>query len=225
MLRAGALWLSLVLPGVSAAQDPSASTRAPAAWSVAAFAGTAWNARTRLVIRQEGSADLAFTARYATRAFEPPFYYAVRIGRWRGGGGWDLELLHHKIYLQDPPPEVGRFEVTHGYNLLTFQRGWGGTAGRVRVGAGVVVGHAASEIRGRYQDGGGNLFGGYHLAGPVLQVGAGRTWGLTGPLAALLESRATAAWAEVPVAGGSATVPNVALHLLGGVGWTLRGGP
>ncbi len=224
MGRGGVRWLLAVLPAVAAAQEPAAG--APrAAWTVHLLGGTAWNAPTRLVIRQAGSADVAMTARYATRAFEPPFYYAVRVGRWGAGGGWDLELLHHKLYLQDLPPEVARFEVTHGYNLLTVQRGWRVQALRVRAGAGVVIAHPTSDVRGRFLQGGGNLAGGYHLAGPALQGGAGGAWPLGGPFAVLAEARLTAAWAEVPVAGGSATVPNLALHALLGVGWRSGGRP
>jgi hypothetical protein len=209
-------------PAVLAAQGADTRAAPGTKWAVDVLAGGAWNVPSRLVIRQEGSADLAFTARYATRGLDAPFYYAVRVGRWRTDRGWDLDLLHHKLYLESPPPEVGRFEVTHGYNQLTLQRGWGRAGARLRLGAGVVVAHTTSEVRGRFQDGGGNLVGGYHLAGVAAQVGGSRAWRIGGPVSVLLETRLSAAWAEVPVAGGSATVPNAAMHVLAGVGWKAR---
>jgi hypothetical protein len=220
MAGARVLAMLLVLPVPVGAQGPEPARPESARWSLEVFAGTAWNAPTRLVIQQAGFPDIALTAHYETKAFQPPFYYAARVGRWRGRAGWDLELLHHKIHLTDPPAEVTRFEVTHGYNLITVQRGWSAWAGRIRVGAGVVVGHAASEVRGRYQGGGGNLFGGYHLAGPAVQVAAGRRWTVAGRLFVGAETKATAAWARVPVAGGSAMAPNLALHVLAGLGWS-----
>ena len=143
-------------------------------------------------------------------------------GRWAAevhlGGSWNL--THHKLYLADPPDAVQSFAVSHGYNLLTLHRLVEHDARRYGLGAGLVIAHPESEVRGRRLDErGGPLGRGYHLAGPTL--GALASWlpaRRDGPYATA-EARLTVSYARVPVAGGHARVPNVALHVTMGVGW------
>jgi hypothetical protein len=206
-------WLALALQGPAArAQEPG--------WSVEGFLGGAWNLPTRLTIRQDGQPDIVATARYSTHGLRLPVYYAARAGRWGPGSGWELELLHHKLYLDEPPALVQHFEVTHGFNLVSVLRGWREGAIRLRAGCGAVVAHAESEVRGARLRHGGNLPGGYHLAGLAVQAAGGRRFGSARGPFAVVEVKLTAALARVPVASGSASVPNLAVHLLVGAGWT-----
>ncbi|HEX8244005.1 MAG TPA: hypothetical protein VF541_10930 [Longimicrobium sp.] len=186
---------------------------AQARWSVEAFGGTALSLRTPLTIRQRGQADVRLTARWSTRPLRDAPYYAYRVERWSGDTAWSLELLHHKLYLENPPPEVGHFEVSHGYNLLTLSRVWARGAWDVRAGAGAVVAHAESKVRGREHA------SGYRLSGAAAQLGLGRRLPLGRHLSVVAEGKATGAWARVPVADGSAEVPNAAVHALVGAGW------
>ncbi|HXE56754.1 MAG TPA: hypothetical protein VNK43_02030 [Gemmatimonadales bacterium] len=188
--------------------------------SVEAFAGTALNLPTPLRIAQAGEADLDFTARYRTRPFHESPYYALRLGFWGDGGtGWLLDFVHHKLYLDNPPAEVQNFEITHGFNLLAASRAWRRGAMVYAVGAGVVITHHENVVRGRASEGGGPFGGGYRLGGGTVMGTVGRRFPLVAALFLSADLRASLSYAEVPVAGGKARVPNVAAHLHAGLGY------
>ena len=199
----------------------AASPALAAEWELRLGLGAVSNLASPLTVRQGSFEEIRVDdADYETRPFESPVYYSVRAGRWDAGRGWELELIHLKLFLSDPPPEIQRFAVSHGYNLVTVNRGW--DLGRVvlRLGAGGVIAHPESTIRGRTAPEEGGLFdSGYHLTGPAVQgaaewrLGLGERWVLG------VEGKATAARAEVPVAGGEAEVPSYALHALVGLGY------
>ncbi|HYO12350.1 MAG TPA: hypothetical protein VE685_04035 [Thermoanaerobaculia bacterium] len=193
-------------------------------WTFQASVGLVANLETSLTIRQDGFEEIEIDdADYETRPFEGPLYYALRAGRWRGRTGWELELIHHKLFLQNHPPEVQRFDVSHGYNFVTVNRGWDLRRFLVRSGAGVVIAHPENEVRDLVLAGEEtNLPGGYHLAGPAVQVGVEKRFVLGESWFFGLEGKVSAAWAEVPVTGGEAEVPNVAAHVLLGAGWRWR---
>lgn len=185
--------------------------------------GSSYNLPVPLRVEQTGQPALRITARYDTRGLSRPVYYAVRLALGGEALRWEVELIHQKLHLRNRPPEVQRFEITHGYNLLLLNRvrflsGWG-----LRAGAGVVLPHPESVVRGRVLEEDGGLLGwGYHLTGPALQVAAtGRLPG-RGRLRLRAEAKLTAAYARVPVAGGRAVAPNVALHGLIGLGYRVR---
>jgi hypothetical protein len=160
----------------SAALLAVAQPAAGAEWGVQLLFGGPLNLRTPLTIRQGGEPDVHVRARWATRPFESPIYYGVGGFRREGGREWALELLHHKLYLRNPPPEVQRFSISHGYNLVLASYGielahgiWS------RLGGGAVVAHPESTVRGRTLDEGRGLFGlGYHLAGPAVSARGSR---------------------------------------------------
>lgn len=204
--------------------SPSGVRAQSARWTVELLGGAAVNAPMPLRIRQRGTPDLRFLARYETRPWEGAPYYAYRVGRWsQGERAWELELVHHKLYLADPPSEVQRFEITHGFNLLLLNRAVRRSGVVLRAGAGLVVAHPESIVRGRVlASNGGGLGGGYHLAGPAVQLAVARRIRLGGGWALTVEGKATGAYARVPVAGGRATVANVAAHGLAGVAYAWR---
>ncbi len=188
--------------------------------SFAAFGGTAFNLRTNLTIRQAGQPDISLSARYDTHALEMPPYYAWRIAVARRTGSWEVQFIHHKIHLSNTPDAVHKFEVTHGFNLLTLN--WARPVGPVtlRVGGGAVIAHAESVIRGMSNSGqGSNLDGGYHLTGPAVLLGVGKEFDLSKRWFLALDAQVIAGWAHVPVAEGWADAPDVALHALVGVGF------
>lgn len=176
--------------------------------------GSAHNFATTLTIRQDGFPDLRYSARYSTRPLDGAPYLAVRCAWWKGSRGWEVQVLHHKLYLEDPQLPVERFEVTHGYSLVTLQRA--GTVGgwEWRVGAGAVVAHPESTIRRM------TVVTGYGLTGPSAIAGVGRLWSLGKHVIVSGETQLSAARARVHVAAGTADVPNVALHGLIGVGFS-----
>lgn len=212
---------ALLLLAATAAGDPL--------WRLDISGGSAWNAATPLTIRQEGEEPVRFIARYRTRPFADVPYYAVRVGRGRAAR-WEAELIHHKIYLDNPPPEVEQFRATHGFNLLSLGRSWPVGRARpyadrraeLRFGAGPMLTHPISIVRGRAYEGGRYLFGtGWLLSGIGVQFGAGHRWRLGRAVELVAEFKATAALAELPVADGRAETPNAALHGLLGLGFRL----
>lgn len=187
-----------------------------AAWSIDVSAGSAQSLPTRLVIRQQGEPDIDFIARYRTRPLAEVPYYDVRIGR----NGWELELVHHKLYLENRPAEVALFEITHGYNLILANRAFTVGGFQLRPGAGIVLAHPEATIRGeRFDESRGILRTGWYVSGPAAQLGFGREFPLGRHWAIAGELKATAAWARVPVPRGTADVPNLAGHALVGVGY------
>ena len=176
--------------------------------------GGAQSFDSSLHVEQSGQPALDVDADWDTRPFEAPLYYALRISRTGHRGGWALHLAHHKLHLQNPPPEIQRFSISHGYNLLTFERGFVVSGFELWGGAGVVIAHPESTIRGQAQpEDEGGIGRGYHLTGPTVAVAAARPLWRSGHLALVPELRFTLARANVPVAGGEASAPNFAFHL------------
>jgi hypothetical protein len=142
----------------------------------------------------------------------------VRFGLWRRESGWELQFLHHKIALTDEPPEIDKFEVSHGWNLLTIQRASHAKVLDWRVGAGPVIAHAEGTVRGR--DGGDGLFGrGYYVSGAGALAGAGKSLAIWRSLFATLEGQVTYSWARIPINTGHARTTNLAFHFLLGLGF------
>lgn len=185
-----------------------------------AMLGTAWNLPMTLEVRQEGGAWIRLRARYETRAFEFPVYYVARgLLVDDAGRGWSLDLVHHKIYLTNPPPEIGEFAISHGYNLLAVHRvgpyrpwHWG-------VGGGVVIAHPENTVRGlKLSEKRGLFRDGYYLAGTAASAIAGRRFALGSHAHLVAEARLAFAWARVPVVDGDAVAPHVGLHVTVGLG-------
>ena len=159
-------------------------------------------------------------AHWLTHPSQDAHYFAARVGLWSERRGWELQLLHHKLYLTNPTPEIESFEVSHGWNLLTIQRASHGRVLDWRVGAGAVIAHAEGIIRGRQVDEGNGLFGhGYYVSGPAAVVGAGKTVTIWRGLFATAEGQVTFSWARIPIQGGHARTGNVAFHALLGLGF------
>lgn len=201
--------------------SPAAAPARPAvSWVLQVSTGTAVQAHSRLQIDQDGEPGLDFTAHYETRPYSAGApYYAIRLGRWVGNAAWELETHHHLVTLVDNPPEVEEFAITHGYNLNTVNRAWLVSGFVLRAGAGIVITHPESLVRGKQYRGDEGFAQGFSLSGVCGQLGAEKRIPLWDKLFLSLEGKATAAWAKVPIADGDATVPNYALHVLAGLGY------
>jgi hypothetical protein len=183
------------------------------------LAGAPLNLSAPMAIRQEGARPLQLSGAYRADAWRAPIYWALRATRRTAAGAWSLELMHHKVYLDDPPPEVGSFSVSHGFNFITLQRAWLHSIAELRAGAGVILAHPESAVRGRrYDEHQGILGAGYHLAGPAALVAVARRHAPRPGLSVSIEARASVAPAHVPIEGGEARFTNVALHLIVGIG-------
>jgi hypothetical protein len=211
-------WLVLLLPLLAAGNLPAMAQ----GLSAEVFAGTAWSLPLPLRVEQPDEAPIRFRARYSTRPWRGSPYYAYRLGYRH----WSAELVHHKLYLENPPPDIGHFEVSHGYNLAMVSRAlpFGDSPTLFRVGLGLVVGHPEGRIRGKAINPVSSLLGGgYHISGLCLQAAVGPQLGIADHWFFRPEAKLTAAWARMPLAGGGkVTVPNIALHTLLGFGYRSR---
>ncbi len=189
------------------------------------FGGTAWSVPVPLVVRLPDQ-RIAVTARYETRPFADAPYYAYRVGTGRDGRGMEAELVHHKLYLPDPPPPIEHFESTHGYNLVYANAVAPAAGWQLRLGLGLVVAHPEGRIAGRRvgrRTGRARTLigGGYHIAGATTQVALGRRYALgrgRTVATAAPELKLTGAFARVPLEDGDVLLPNVAVHALAGLG-------
>lgn len=206
----------LVLPALLAAAPAYATEK----HSVELLLGGALNASTTLEVEQEGESDLEITADYSTRPFEFPVYYTLRYSRFGAHGAWELQFTHHKIHLENTTAEIERFEITDGFNIFALNRTLPAGPVDLRAGAGVVITHVDSRIRGASPSGVGMFDTGYEFGGPVLLAGAGRRFGLSDRWTGALDAQVTVGWANVSVADGEARTTNVAFHLMFGVGYT-----
>ncbi len=177
--------------------------------------GMAESLQTSLTIRQSDFEDLDFDADYETQPFTDPVYYSLRAGWWRGRGGWELEVIHHKLILRNPPPELRRFEISHGYNYVTVNCGWDLGRLLLRAGAGAILAHPEGSVRGQPV----NPENEYHWTGPALQVGAEKRLAFRERWVLGIEGKISAARAVIPIPGGDVDAPNVAVHALVGLGY------
>jgi len=193
---------------------------AAASWELEGRLGGAWNAGLPIVIQQQGYENLRFTAELRTRGLDPPLYYGGRITAWQSGRGWAIDLVHHKLHLEEPPPEVRSFAISHGYNLLTLQRLFARDRWRYGAGLGAVVAHPESEVRGLvFEETQGLFRDGYYVAGVTAAGLAGHSLAIGSRFLVAAEARLTWSSARVPIAQGSARVPNLALHGTVGLTW------
>ena len=187
--------------------------------SVDALAGTSFSVPSRLSIYQSGQPTLRFTAHYSTKPLDDTPYFVVRIGLWKNNTAWLLDLIHHKLYLDNPPPEVEYFRITYGFNIVSVGRAWRKGGLVYSAGLGAVFTHASSSVRGRpYLGTGGPFNKGYTVTGASVLGGAEYRIGLGEGSYLALDGKLSVAYVQVHVSRGEAHVPNAALHLSAGVG-------
>lgn len=182
---------------------------ASARWSLEVGTGSSYSFFSPLVIRQTGFPDIRLNGKFNTEPFTEVPYYDVRLAR----GDWELELVHHKLYLQNPPPEVQAFQITHGFNFITANHRWTLFGFDVRAGAGMVLAHPQTTIRDSVFDEHSGIFGlGFFVSGVSAQAGLGWRYRLSPRFDAGTEVKLTGAAARVPIAGGTVDIANFAMH-------------
>jgi len=180
--------------------------------------GGAYNFDTNLVIDPDGEKREDFTAKYANKPFEDAPYYMVRAGMWGDdGNAWEVELIHHKLYLDNPPESIKNMEMTHGYNLLTINRAWKMKNDYTfRLGAGVVMPHLEGTTKSGKDLMGEHFLGaGFSFGGPTVQVTMAKRFYVTKTVFASLEGKFTTSYAKIELEeGGEVVAPNVAAHVI-----------
>ena len=201
----------------------SAGVKGQRTWSFNFSGGDAYCFDMPLTITQEGYEKLRFKAHYYTEAFVFPVYYSWKIGTQKERHGWELELTHLKIYLDNKPVEIQHFAVSHGYNYVTINRIWDFNFMIFRAGAGVIIAHPESIVRNQEYDTQQGLFNrGYHFSGSGIQVSAEKRFPIVKGLVFSLEAKAAAAIARVGISNGNAIVPQAGFHGLFGLGYTFN---
>jgi hypothetical protein len=184
-------------------------------WRLEAWFGDAFNLGTPLTIEQQGEPDLNINADWSTRPWIPTWYYAGRVAKWNGNAAWAFEYMHHKLYLDNPPPEVAAFRITNGINNLLIERQWRVGGWELGVGAGPSFAVPISRVRGKtYRRPGSGIFGShYELAGATVIGMVQRRLKLLPYTYGSLSVKTTLTHLDVKVADGRARLNNVALHL------------
>lgn len=183
------------------------------------YTGLPYNIPLPLTISQEDEADLNLTAKFNSEPFNIPIFWVWRISLWNGGTAWELEAVHHKLFLANNPPEVQEFSISHGLNLITINRGWNFSALIFRIGAGIALAHPETTVRNRtLPEDGGIFHWGYYLTGPALLLSAGKNFRLSDYFYVTCEARINSAYAYIPIKNGSARLYNVSLQLILGAG-------
>ena len=194
--------------------------------SVSFATGAVYNLPLPLSIRQFGESKLSLTAKYTTKPFTAPFYYQIRYSRLKQNKGFEIEFIHHKLYLETKHEDIQEFTVTNGFNLLfvnmVFKKDiLPNTSFLWRFGGGPVITHPESKIRNKKfsEDGGLSWFDddGYFVSGLAFQAACELDYMVMSHLSFFAETKLSAAFASVPVASGFADMYNIALHGLLGV--------
>lgn len=189
-------------------------------WSFELHGGEVYNVPMPLTIRQQGYPDLKLTARYASESLILPVYVDSRLIRCQDGKSWELEFLHHKLYLKNNTPEIQQFSISHGFNMIMVNRGFDRKTFQYRAGAGFVLTHPESVIRNQaFGDATNDWDMGYFVSGPVVNLSAGKHFRIANRFYLNAEAKTTLAYVNVKVAGGNADVYNIAFHLILGIGY------
>lgn len=196
-------------------------------WSFELYGGGVYNARLPLVIKQNGYPEIRINkAIYHSEPFNDPFYMGGRISKWFDDKSLELEFLHHKLYLINKPPEVERFSLSHGYNMLTVNHGILFKKIIFRAGLGPLFVHPENTVRGmKYPEGGKypNLPG-HTLTGIVFNLGLAKQFRFGKYFFINAEGKFNASAGKVPIVNGYAKVYNIALQLIlgPGVNWKIK---
>ncbi len=209
-------WLGLILASTVLAGTASSQE----SLVIELATGLPYNVPLPLAIHQAGAPDLRVTAHYSSEPFVVPISWVWRIGYWSGNTGWEFEAIHHKVFLDNRPREIGEFSISHGLNILTVNRAWEIADFLLRVGGGIALTHPENIIRGKTLPEDKGIFGmGYYISGPALNISAGKHFALLGNLTGLLELKAFSSFASIPVVDGDASFYHIAFQLSFGLGY------
>jgi hypothetical protein len=195
------------------------ATQAQARWTFELHGGAVFNVPMSLQIKQQTYPDIKLLARYNTEGFTLPVYWDLRFGRWKSARLWEVELIHHKLYLDNTTPEVQKFNISHGFNMIMMNRGFEKNSFRYRAGVGIVLAHPESIVRGKeFGNSTDDWDTGYFLTGPVLNLAISRPICLGSRFYLNPEAKITFAYSHIRIAEGHANIYNLAFHLILGFG-------
>jgi len=192
-------------------------------WSAEFYGGLAGNVPLPLLIKQSGQPSLDFVAKYESRSLDLPIYYGYRLSKWCDEKSWEFEFTHHKIYLSNNPPEIEQFNLSHGLNMFTINRGRALSGFIIRGGAGPIITHPEFTIRDVSFDQSRGLFHlGYMLNGIALNLGVAHPIQFSKHFFLNLEAKTTFAYVHIKQDDLKVNVYNWAFHLVLGPGYNFR---
>ena len=184
-----------------------------ALWRVNYSSGLVYNLNSPLTIHQSGYNDINLCARYESKPLSPPIYWAMRIALWNQKNGWELEIIHQKLFLKNIPPEVQKFSITHGFNLLLLNYAWQYRKIIFHLGTGIVLAHPETTIRNKkHSENRGILKQGHYISGPIIHVGIEKQFCFYKQFFVSIEGKLTGSFARIPIVDGKADVINIAFH-------------
>lgn len=171
-------------------------------------------------IVQSGHDPIRFNAHFYSEPFYSPQYWMWRLGIENDKGSYELEAIHHKLYLSRENNIVKQFSISHGLNIITINKGIVCKNFLIHLGVGPILAHPENNVRDKALDQTKGLFGmGYYITGPCTNIAISRKIFLTKKFYSNFELKHTFAYANVPVVDGYAEVYNNAFHLIFGLGF------
>lgn len=175
-----------------------------------------------LTIHREDQPDYHIQAFYTNKPFDDSQYWSGRLEYWKNKSSFEIELIHHKIYLQNYPQGLVDFSISDGYNLLYLNKAWALPKNQLafRTGLGVVIAHPDITFtdRARYIVKGIN---GLRLAGVSGQVAFEQRYNLSQYHYLKYELKFTASYAKTAISGNLneyVIAPDFAFHATFGIG-------
>ncbi|MCW8825635.1 MAG: hypothetical protein OQK78_04345, partial [Gammaproteobacteria bacterium] len=194
-------------------------------WEMSGGTGTGFSKKSPLAIYHPSGDIYIPEAKYETKAWSTLAPYTdLRYARWNDDRqtAWEAEIHHHKLFLQNKPADVQEFAISHGYNLMTINHLWKWNDYILRAGAGFVMTHPETRIYGNKYDAESGGFMGFYVKGWTTQVAIEKRFpiqsGWLKGMSIYTEAKLTTSRTTIPIAdGGTADVPNTALHGLVGL--------
>jgi len=193
-------------------------------WSFELHGGVPYNIPAPLIIKQNNEETLRFNARFRSEPLISPYYWVLRISRFKNNKSWELEAIHHKLFLDNKPPEIQDFTISHGYNILTINRSFNKLAFKkhayiLRLGAGLVLAHPENTIRNQELNQQKGIFGwGYYIGGAVFNIAVAKRFYFTDRLFVNSEFKFNPSVSKVPIVNGHAIVWNFPVAFALGLG-------
>lgn len=195
-------------------------------WSFELHGGTAYNIPLPLTIKQSGYPDIKIRrAQFYSEPFISPYYWDWRFTKYCNKHSFEFEAIHHKLYLDTDHPDIQRFGISHGFNILTLNYGRRFRFFIFRNGLGSVLMHPENTIRNKsYPEGPGFDIKGYRLRGIVWNTALAHQFlFLKNRMFLNTELKATFAKGNVPIVDGKAHLNNIALQAIFGLGVNFAG--
>lgn len=195
-------------------------------WSFELHGGITANMPLPLTIKQRAYPDIYIKqAKYYSEPLISPYYWDWRFAKWIGRHAIEFEAIHHKLYLKTKHPDIQRFGISHGFNMLTINYARKLRYFIFRNGVGSVLLHPESTIRNKvYPEGPGFDIKGYRLRGLVYHTALSKQIPiLKKRLFINTELKASFAKANAPIVDGIAKVNAIVFQGIFGLGVNFAG--